>query len=490
MKYTDLADKADAALKQGIDYIIANTLPSAWDPQGLGWHEQWTEPDYAGVYASCEGIILLSQVKNKVYINGYSDLIEKVYFRNLCHIFDERDKIDLHDDYGINRKIQRDKTLNAVYKLAKFLWASYYIEKRDFYLENQIREKLYELYDAEEHLFKSTKTDKKGGILATVFAYIALSHIQQNDINIAEIEQVFGNYLDDTQVITEKNADALILILWAISHNLRGCNQSVIKKATACMKALLQCEETKKNVIYGERYNIRNVGIRDSFSINKYFILIIALEQFTLSGFLKKRYINYVLDEINQIADTVRRNHVYSRDGKAEKALFWENYYALQILDLYSNITNKLDFKEGRFMIVTPKYFADKNFVTDEKLCVVLMPFNAEWSDEIYDVFKEAVVDFTFWRSDDEHMDDIIIQTIWKKINEAHFVIADCTGRNPNVFYELGIAHTLGKPVFMCSQDRRDFPFDITHIRSYEYGQKPGEIKKLKTDIKRFVESI
>ena len=141
-------------------------------------------------------------------------------------------------------------------------------------------------------------------------------------------------------------------------------------------------------------------------------------------------------------------------------------------------------------MIVTPKYFADKNFVTDERLCVVLMPFNAEWSDEIYDVFKEAVVDFTFWRSDDEHMDDIIIQTIWKKINEAHFVIADCTGRNPNVFYELGIAHTLGKPVFMCSQDRRDFPFDITHIRSYEYGQKPGEIKKLKTDIKRFVESI
>ena len=54
------------------------------------------------------------------------------------------------------------------------------------------------------------------------------------------------------------------------------------------MKALLQCEEAKKNVIYGERYNIRNVGIRDSFSINKYFILIIALEQFTLSGFLKK----------------------------------------------------------------------------------------------------------------------------------------------------------------------------------------------------------
>lgn len=490
MKYTDLADKAATALKKGIDYIITNTLPSAWDPQGLGWHEQWTEPDYAGVYASCEGIILLSQVKNKAYINGYSDIIEKVYDHNLCHIFDERDEIDLQDDYGINRKIQRDKTLHSVYKLAKFLWASCYIDKRDSYLEKRILEKLYELYDTETHLFKNTKTDKRGGILATAFAYIALCHIQQNASMIAEIERVFCNYFNDANDINEKNTDTLILILWAISYNLHRCDKDIVEKATACMRKLLQCEEAKKNVIYRERYNIRNVGIRDSFSINKYFILIIALEQFTLSGFLKKRYINYVLDEINQIADVVRRNHVYSRDGKVENALFWENYYALQILDLYSNITNKLDFKEGRFMIVTPKYFADENFVADEKLCVVLMPFNAEWSDEIYDVFQEAVVDFTFWRSDEEHRDDIIIQTIWKKINEAHFVIADCTGRNPNVFYELGIAHTLGKPVFMCSQDRRDFPFDITHIRSYEYGQKPGEIKKLKTDIKRFVESI
>ena len=69
-------------------------------------------------------------------------------------------------------------------------------------------------------------------------------------------------------------------------------------------------------------------------------------------------------------------------------------------------------------------------------------------------------------------------------------MIADCTGKNPNVFYELGIAHTLGKSVFMCSQNREDFPFDVNHIRSFKYGLKPGEIRKLKTEISKFIKSL
>lgn len=118
------------------------------------------------------------------------------------------------------------------------------------------------------------------------------------------------------------------------------------------------------------------------------------------------------------------------------------------------------------------------------------MPFNVEWSMDMYETFKEAADGFNVWRSDEEYRDDVIVQTIWEKINRARFVIADCTGKNPNVFYELGIAHTLGKPVFMCSQNRGDFPFDINHIRSFEYGLKPGEIRKLKTEIGKFIKGL
>jgi hypothetical protein len=38
---------------------------------------------------------------------------------------------------------------------------------------------------------------------------------------------------------------------------------------------------------------------------------------------------------------------------------------------------------------------------------------------------------------------------VWNSIYSSSIIIADCTGRNPNVFYELGIAHTLGKPVIL-----------------------------------------
>ncbi len=43
MKYIDLARKADEALRIGIEFIVdkENILPSAWDTDGLGWHEQW-----------------------------------------------------------------------------------------------------------------------------------------------------------------------------------------------------------------------------------------------------------------------------------------------------------------------------------------------------------------------------------------------------------------------------------------------------------------
>jgi hypothetical protein len=48
----------------------------------------------------------------------------------------------------------------------------------------------------------------------------------------------------------------------------------------------------------------------------------------------------------------------------------------------------------------------------------------------------------------------------------SRVVICDCTGRNPNVFYEIGIAHTLGREVILITQNPEDIPFDLRHLRS------------------------
>jgi nucleoside 2-deoxyribosyltransferase len=58
---------------------------------------------------------------------------------------------------------------------------------------------------------------------------------------------------------------------------------------------------------------------------------------------------------------------------------------------------------------------------------------------------------------------------IWAGINSAKVLVAELTTRNPNVFYELGLAHALEKPVVLISSNSDDVPFDLKHIRVIYY---------------------
>jgi hypothetical protein len=62
-----------------------------------------------------------------------------------------------------------------------------------------------------------------------------------------------------------------------------------------------------------------------------------------------------------------------------------------------------------------------------------------------------------------------VIQDVVSLIDRSTVVICDCTGRNPNVFYEIGIAHTLGREVILITQAEADIPFDLRHLRYVRY---------------------
>jgi hypothetical protein len=62
-----------------------------------------------------------------------------------------------------------------------------------------------------------------------------------------------------------------------------------------------------------------------------------------------------------------------------------------------------------------------------------------------------------------------IIDQIWSGINNARVLVAELTGRNPNVLYELGLAHALKKPVVLVSSNEGDVPFDVRHVRVIYY---------------------
>ena len=61
------------------------------------------------------------------------------------------------------------------------------------------------------------------------------------------------------------------------------------------------------------------------------------------------------------------------------------------------------------------------------------------------------------------------MEQIWSGIKSAKVLVAELTKRNPNVFYELGLAHALQKPVVLVSSNEEDVPFDLKHIRVIYY---------------------
>ncbi len=79
---------------------------------------------------------------------------------------------------------------------------------------------------------------------------------------------------------------------------------------------------------------------------------------------------------------------------------------------------------------------------------LVLMPFSPDLQPVFEDHIRKVVVDtcgFSCARADQFMSPNAIIHDIWSALNRARLVIADCTDMNPNVFYEIGVAHTLGK---------------------------------------------
>jgi hypothetical protein len=72
-------------------------------------------------------------------------------------------------------------------------------------------------------------------------------------------------------------------------------------------------------------------------------------------------------------------------------------------------------------------------------------------------------------RADDIWENPAVIQDVVSLIDRSHVIICDCTGRNPNVFYEIGIAHTLGREVILITQAAADIPFDLRHLRFVLY---------------------
>ena len=148
--------------------------------------------------------------------------------------------------------------------------------------------------------------------------------------------------------------------------------------------------------------------------------------------------------------------------------------------------------KQRRIVRLNP-IFHGREFLINEQLVFVfspfLEPFNTIYNDHIKPSV-ESIQSLSCLRADDIYDNRPIIEDIWRYTNEAQILIAELTGRNPNVFYETGVAHTVGKEVILITQSIEDVPFDLIHLRCIVYEYTPRGMQALEENLKNTVRNL
>lgn len=133
----------------------------------------------------------------------------------------------------------------------------------------------------------------------------------------------------------------------------------------------------------------------------------------------------------------------------------------------------------------------------------VIMPFHDDFKWLYENVIEQVVKDINtsghklvVKRADNASKPSAeIMKKVWSMMNYCSLVIAICTPKdgdkdkfNPNVFYEVGIAHTIGKEVILVTDKSSELPFDIRHLEAVEYiDDKPANVDKLKRTLSEII---
>lgn len=142
---------------------------------------------------------------------------------------------------------------------------------------------------------------------------------------------------------------------------------------------------------------------------------------------------------------------------------------------------------------ISPTAFRIPDEPADPTLVSFMMPFTAAF-DGVLTSVRDACQDtgLVCRRADEVWDHDELIQDIFALIYRSRVVICDFTTENPNVFYEAGIAHTLGKPVIPITQNVDALPFDLRHRRALIYSADDAGLlvlrEKMAARLQRLIE--
>ncbi|MEO0897430.1 MAG: hypothetical protein AAFY71_13575 [Bacteroidota bacterium] len=159
------------------------------------------------------------------------------------------------------------------------------------------------------------------------------------------------------------------------------------------------------------------------------------------------------------------------------KGDIWKNL----ALEMYKGPRKKLPTEEEneKGLLISP-IFGNAPFETQTGSAVVFMPLEAYWSESIWMHIQDTLssLGFSADRTSSLYSENRL-NYIWEVINKAEIVIADLTYKHPDVFYKIGIAHTLGKPILLLTQHGRDLPSDFKGFAHVVYDNNIYGLQRL-----------
>lgn len=156
---------------------------------------------------------------------------------------------------------------------------------------------------------------------------------------------------------------------------------------------------------------------------------------------------------------------------------------------------DRIKSEVAQFKATSPIASTGRTTAQSSKLqCFIVMPFGDESLQIVYEDFIKPVLEqdcsLQVERGDDVFGSDVVMDDIRSSIEAADLVIADLTGKNANVFYEVGICHALEKPVLLLAQSMEDVPFDLRHRRVLLYNYTLRGCKRLEGHLRDQVAAI
>lgn len=163
------------------------------------------------------------------------------------------------------------------------------------------------------------------------------------------------------------------------------------------------------------------------------------------------------------------------------------NHWSVKDVDLYRFLLRNVNPRRQR-----PSVFPlPEHEAIEPQLMSVMMPFDAAFGN-VYAAIQQAAINTNLLprRVDEIWENPGIIQDVVSLIDRGRIIVCDLTGRNPNVFYEAGIAHTLGREVIMITQSEHDVPFDLRHLRYIRYLNNHEGLQALTVALQNKIQNI